>query len=153
MYRQALHAAVQKLLPIHYAQLARFGLGIERHPGLFKNPRFDALMVLARKRREQDLIKLTWESALKHADAALRGVLELARNKGWSPPEISYAPSSHQSSICLDVAWPNQRLGISLGVVQPEDLKSWRIWSLREALSNLNTDSSSQMGGGSRWGY
>ena len=52
----------------------------------------------------------------------------------------------------LDVAWPNQRLGISLGVVQPEDLKSWRIWSLREALSNLNTDSSSQMGGGSRWG-
>lgn len=115
--------------------------------------KYEDMTVLARKRREQDLIKLTWESALKHADAALRGVLELARNKGWSPPEISYAPSSHQSSICLDVAWPNQRLGISLGVVQAEDLKSWRIWSLREALSNLNTDSSSQMGGGSRWGY
>lgn len=112
--------------------------------------KYDDMRVLMNKRRDQDIVKLTWASVLKHADTALRGVLELARNKGWPPPEIAYVATSDQSSICLDVAWPNQRIGISLELVQAESLKFWRIWSLRDALSNLNMETSNQIVGGTR---
>lgn len=99
--------------------------------------RYEDMAVLMQKRRDQDLIKLNWVSALKHVDTALRGVLELARNNGWPPPEIGYIPSSNQSSLHLDVAWPKKMIGISLGKIQVEYPDPWRVWSLREALSNL----------------
>ncbi len=79
------------------------------HEALFI--RYEDMAVLTRMRREQDLIKSTWSSVLKHADTALRGVLELAHNKGMEPPELAYSFSKATNALLLDVAWPNRQWG------------------------------------------
>ena len=93
---------------------------------------------LMRLRRDQGLIRPTWQSTLKHVDSALRGVLELARDKSWVPPEVSYSPAGDREGVRLDVAWPDERLAFSLADPRPTGFEKWQILSLREALALLN---------------
>ena len=122
------------------------------HESLFI--KYEDMAVLMSKRRDQGLIQPTWTSVLKHADSALRGVLELARGNGMESPELSFSVAPASNGPRLDAAWPNQRLGITLAPSRPQGFERWEIWSLREALLKLNLENSSGTAGrGPRWTY
>jgi len=100
--------------------------------------KYEDMAVIIQKRRDQNLVRPTWTSVIKCADTALRGVLELARNKGWTAPELAYSLGDGAVSIKLDVAWPSEEIGISLKTIESNDFKNWKLLNLREALTLLN---------------
>ncbi|MDZ4097194.1 MAG: HNH endonuclease [Methylophilaceae bacterium] len=103
------------------------------HESLFI--KYQDMAVLIAKRQEQNLIKKSWSSAIRHADSALRGTLELAEIRGWAVPEIAYLPSGVKVPFRLDAAWPDRRLGIALSPDSNMKLSGWEILGLQEALS------------------
>lgn len=101
--------------------------------------KYEDMAVIMQKRRQQDLVRPTWPSVIKSADSALRGVLDLARHKSWEPPEISFSLETDSGTLRLDAAWPGRKIGVTL-LADPsqKQVKSWKILSLREALSTLS---------------
>lgn len=88
-----------------------------------------AMRTIGQLRRRGGLIQPNWESILKMADPALRGVLGLAKAKGLQPPELEFVINGNEP---IEVAWTRERVAISL---DPENkpLAGWRVLSLREA--------------------
>ncbi|CAB3834331.1 HNH endonuclease [Achromobacter piechaudii] len=87
----------------------------------------EEMATLQRLRREQNLLRPTWESALKHADTAIRPALEIARHCGWEAPAVGHSElAKTQSDVQFDAAWPEKKLGIS-STVKPADLPAWQI--------------------------
>lgn len=85
------------------------------------------MSTIQKLRREQALMKSTWESALKHADTAIRPVLEIARHCGWLPPAVGHAERTDADDhIQFDAAWPDKMLGIS-STIASKDLPTWQI--------------------------
>lgn len=82
-------------------------------------------------RKQQGLQVKSWPAVLKHADPALRGALGLARAKQYAVPSIEFELSA---DVCLEVAWPEKRIGITLSGTKPS-IRGWTLLSLREALS------------------
>jgi hypothetical protein len=97
--------------------------------------KYDDMVVLVAMRRDQSLIGRDWPSVIKQADSALRGVLELAKSKGWVAPEIAYPLPDSRGHLRLDAAWPDQRLGVALSPSNKVATKGWSILGLSEALA------------------
>jgi hypothetical protein len=89
--------------------------------------RGDEMITLQRLRREQGLLKQTWESALKHADLAVKPVLELAKHQGWEAPEVGLSTDAGvgQSGM-LDAAWRRRRRAISSSL-RPGEVGDWKV--------------------------
>ena len=86
------------------AQLARLGLGIELHPGLFKNPRFDALMVLAQQVQRA------------------HGVMLFSGGAGLVPHDLCHHASGHLQPLCQALEGAAQAVawavcGLAMGCV------------------------------------
>lgn len=79
--------------------------------------RADEMTTLQRLRREQGLLKQTWDSALKHTDLAVKPVLELAQHQGWEAPDVGLlVEAGNAHSGMLDAAWRSSRRAISSSV-------------------------------------
>ena len=89
-----------------------------------------------RLRREQGIIqdgRPDWASAIRLADPALHGILNHARLKGYSPPEIGFKLTTATGQVVeLELAWPHKRFGICIGT--PVEQDGWRILGLKSAL-------------------
>jgi len=91
----------------------------------------DEMRTINQLRKQQGIQVKNWTTALKYVDPALRGVLGLARAKQYAVPSIEFELSA---DVCLEVAWPEKRIGITLSGTKPS-IRGWTLLSLREALS------------------
>lgn len=91
----------------------------------------DEMRTINLLRKQQGLLIKSWPAALKRVDPALRGVLGLARAKQYGVPSIECELAS---DVCVDVAWPENCIGITLSGNKP-NIRGWTLLSLREALS------------------
>lgn len=96
---------------------------------------YEDMAAIIRKRRDQNLIQPIWSSAIKNTDSALRGVLALAKENGWSVPEIAFPLSP---TMTVDAAWPDKRIAISLISKTMQVDENWKVLSLSAALAMLN---------------
>ncbi len=80
-------------------------------------------------RKQDGLLAIDWSSAIKNTDPALRGVLGIAKAKGFPPPEIEYELSS---GLYIEIAWPARRVAITLSNTY-QSLHDWKIMSLKDA--------------------
>ncbi|MEN5164173.1 HNH endonuclease signature motif containing protein [Achromobacter kerstersii] len=95
------------------------------HGHIFINA--EEMGTIQRLRRDQAVMGSTWDSALKHADTAIRPVLEIARYCGWLPPEVGQPVSTKAEAwVQFDAAWPDKMLGIS-STIDSTDLPTWQI--------------------------
>lgn len=95
--------------------------------------KYDDMLTIISKRRDQNLIGKNWASVMKHADSALHGVLGLAKRSGHAVPEVAYPLQYDNSSVKLDVAWPSERMGIVLSQDSGISVRGWKILNLKEA--------------------
>lgn len=79
------------------------------------------MALILRLRRCQQLIGRTWESAYKHADLAVRPLLEVAQRRGWEAPEVGLELDSEAQ---FDAAWPGRRLGVS-STIGSREVPGW----------------------------
>lgn len=92
------------------------------------------MSIINKKRRDSGQFKPSWDVVSKLADPALRGMLELAKQRGLSAPELSLEVQSSSKSVVLDVAWTKDRIGVYLTKdVQPA-IHNWTTKSLSDAL-------------------
>jgi hypothetical protein len=94
------------------------------------------MQTINRLRAEQGiLMSKTWTAVKQHIDPALHGVLHLAQKKLRIPPAIGHVivDTASRNSLELDLAWPELRIGISLGdrISYPQ----WSIFNHAEALA------------------
>ena len=75
-----------------------------------------------------------WTSVNKLADPALHGVLNHARLKGYTPPEIGFELTTVAGQVIaeLELAWPHRKFGICIG--EPIEHAGWHILGLKQAL-------------------
>ena len=71
------------------------------------------MSALQRLRRMQGLIRASWDGAMKHADLAVRPLLEVAKHRGWQAPEVGYGLQGANGEVQLEAAWPERKLGVS----------------------------------------
>lgn len=79
----------------------------------------------------QGIFQRNWESVMTCADPALHGILGVLRRKGWTAPLIEFSPPG--LDVVVDVAWPEQRYGISLVAVDSSVKKDWAVNTLESA--------------------
>jgi hypothetical protein len=93
---------------------------------------------LTRLRRQQGLIGSGWQKVMEYADPAVKGALDLLRNKGWPAPEIGYELSDSTGKVIgeLEAAWPNHLVGVRLNSSWSATSPKWRCYSLAEILEN-----------------
>lgn len=124
MNLSALCAACHQDQPMHYSMYIHY----------------QDMQTITRKRREEGVIKNNWDSALKYADPALRGFLNLAKNSGAEAPEIGFPVFSNvsNSSVQMDAAWPNRHIAVRLHEEKNSVDIRWKIWGLGEALKRFS---------------
>lgn len=91
-------------------------------------------------RMEQGIeINKTWTSVKQNADPALHGVLLLAQKSNNSLPVIGYSivDESLKTTIILDIAWPDKKIGVSLGDMAIKKT-GWKILNHQEALTTFS---------------
>jgi len=94
------------------------------------------MVEILRRRREQRLILATWDSAYKHADLAVKPLLEVAQRNGWSAPEVGLEVKRQASQSVFDAAWPERRIGVSSSV-QEQEAPGWRVHRPGQLLRQL----------------
>ena len=80
-------------------------------------------------RKQDGLIHRDWNSVLKYADPALRGVLGLAKAHDYAPPEIEYELGN---GLQVEIAWPAVKMAITLSAIRQLP-SGWKVMSLKDA--------------------
>ncbi|WP_461534720.1 HNH endonuclease [Spongorhabdus nitratireducens] len=99
--------------------------------------RHEETQLLNRLRREQQLILSglqDWEQAIKYADTAVHGILDHARHRNYSPPEVGYELTNDKGRVVaeLELAWPDTRFGIYID--EPVEVDGWYLQSIEQAM-------------------
>lgn len=97
--------------------------------------------IINRLRRRQGKRAAGWESALKLADPAVHGVLDLLQTRGRVAPEIGYEIQDESSAVIeeFEMAWPRERFAIVIDPGQRERIKGWHIQTVAEFLREHNS--------------
>ena len=95
------------------------------------------IQVINRLRREQKVIipdHQDWQTVFQYADTAVHGILDHARNKGYSPPEVGYELTNDKGRVIAEVelGWPSTRFGVYIDA--PEKEHQWHLLSLEQAM-------------------
>lgn len=90
----------------------------------------DEMKLINQLRASEGFFDGNWSKVLKYADPACQGVLGLARNAGWPVPSIEYTINPDYPA--LEVAWPNEKLAISLEPGAP-GYDGWRVLDIAGA--------------------
>ena len=86
-------------------------------------------------RREQQIVSGSdWDSAFKHADPAVHGVLDFCKRKTPVAPEIGYEIFDEKGGVVaeLELAWPEKKRGLYLAEIP--NVRGWKLMSLNEGL-------------------
>lgn len=83
-------------------------------------------------RADQGLFAISsWADVLRLCDPALYGDAHELRDRGWPPPVLHYAvQNSHNKTVILDMAWPQQKKALSLWPVGM--IPQWQIFGFRQ---------------------
>lgn len=97
------------------------------------------MQLINRYRREQDKLGDSWIEALKFADPAAHGALDLIKAKGWPAPEIGYELVDDTGAVLveLEAAWPQRQVALVL-TSEAKSLvlaQRWRARTVGEVLS------------------
>lgn len=91
-------------------------------------------------RRKQNLNQeVNWNNAIKHADTALKWLLEYCQKQGIAAPEVAYTVHEGNSKVICDVAWPKLKIGIALE--NAKAMPGWQIMGLDNALVHFGLKS------------
>ena len=91
-------------------------------------------ILLNQLRREQNLFRnLRWEDAIRFADPALHGVLQLCKKYGWTVPEVEFSMAGKR----FEVAWPTELKAIDLKAKETYIFKNWKIYTIADLLDEL----------------
>lgn len=94
-------------------------------------------IIINRLRREQGIIqdgRPDWATVIRLADPALHGILNHAKLKGYSPPEVGFKLKTTTDLVTaeIELAWPHRRFGVC--IEEPVEQSGWRILGLKAAL-------------------
>lgn len=96
-----------------------------------------SMVLLNKLRRDQHILRSSsWEDAIRFADPALVGGLQLCRKARWPVPEIGYVKAGRS----FDAAWPTECKAVDLSLKQTEAVAGWTIYSLGDLLDLFHHD-------------
>ncbi len=88
--------------------------------------RSEEMATIQRERRNQGVIATDWATAMRLADSAIEGALQLAQSRGFLAPIVSYELRWRNGSAMCEVAWPDRNIAL---VVGPSfDVPNWQIF-------------------------
>lgn len=96
---------------------------------------FNDMQTISTLRRQQGLLdNRGWTDVFELADPAIHGEMGILRDRGFSAPEVGYDvvdPKSGAVIAQLEVAWPDQKRGIS---IQEISIPGWNVTAFGEVL-------------------
>ena len=100
--------------------------------------RREHMQLITKLRQEHGLISSGWKDAVAYADPAVKGVLNLLRNRGVPVPEIGYELMNPRGEVVADVelAWPKHKTAIYIRDLDTSRFPGWRLYSLGEVVES-----------------
>lgn len=93
------------------------------------------MVLISRLRRQQQKVGRNWMSVKRHADLALKPLLEVAEKVGWAVPDLGLEPDGG-NGVQFDAAWPESRLAVSSAITSGA-VGGWKITRPGKLLAEL----------------